>query len=51
MGMSKKDLARRHAILKAKLIELERKALNDPLGRDRKLHEEIIKIKKELLEN
>ncbi len=51
MGASKKDLARRHATIKVKIAELEVKARNDPLGRDKRLHEELAKLRKELTEN
>lgn len=48
MGMTKKDISRRKANFKAKLDELEERAKNDPMKRDRKLHEEIAEIKKQL---
>lgn len=48
MGLSKKDLARRKSNLKVKLDELEKKAFNDPLKRDRKLQEELAEVKKQL---
>ena len=48
MGMSKTDLNRKSHNLKVKLEELEKKALSDPLGRDKKLHEEIAELKKKL---
>lgn len=48
MGASKQDLAHRNANAKAKLAELEREALNDPLKRNRRLHEEIAELKKKL---
>lgn len=50
MGMSKKDLSRKHANLKLKLAELEQKARMDPLKRHPEIHEEIAKIKKDLAE-
>lgn len=50
MGMSKKDLSRKHANLKMKLAELEQKARMDPLKRHPEIHEEIAKIKKDLAE-
>ena len=51
MGMSKKDLSRKHANLKMKLAELEQKARMDPLKRHPEIHEEIAKIKKDLAES
>jgi hypothetical protein len=48
MGMSKSDLTRKHSNLVRKLAELEEKARMDPLGRDKRLHEEIAEIKKKL---
>ena len=50
MGISKKDIARRKATLKAKLEELEKKARMDPLKKNRALHEEVAQIKKKLAE-
>ncbi len=51
MGMSKKDLSRKHANLKLKLAELEQKARMDPLKRHPEIHEEIARIKKDLAES
>lgn len=51
MGMSKKDLSRKHANLKQKLAELEQKARMDPLKRHPEIHEEIARIKKDLAES
>ena len=48
MGMSTQDIAHRKSNMKQKLAELEREALNDPLKRNRKLHEEIAALKKKL---
>ncbi len=48
MGMSKQDMAHRKSNLKAKLEALEKEALDDPLKRNRKLHEEIAELKKKL---
>ncbi len=48
MGMSKQDMAHRRSSFRAKLLELEKEALNDPLKRNRKLHEEIAELKKKL---
>lgn len=51
MGMSKSDMHRRESGLKARLEQLEKEAKNDPLMRNRKLHEEIAEIKKKLASN
>ena len=51
MGMSKKDLSRKHANIKLKLSELEVKARMDPLKRHPEVHEEIAKLKKLLAES
>jgi len=51
MGMSKKDLTRKHGMLKIRLAELEIKARMDPLKRHPEIHEEIAKLKKQLAEN
>ncbi len=48
MGMSKQDLMHRIAHMKTKLAELEKQALNDPLKRNKALHEEIAELKKKL---
>ena len=48
MALSKSDLAHRKSNLKAKLAELEKQAMDDPLMRNRKLHEEIAELKKKL---
>ena len=50
MGASKKDLARRHSNMKARIVELEAKARMDPLKRNRALHEELEQLKKKLAE-
>ncbi|NYZ77485.1 hypothetical protein H0O02_04190 [Candidatus Micrarchaeota archaeon] len=50
MGISKKDISRRKATLKARLEELEKKARFDPLKRNKALHEEIEQTKKKLAE-
>ena len=48
MGLSKKDIARKKANLKAKLEQLEQKAKMDPLKRNKALHAEIEDLKKKL---
>jgi len=50
MGMSKKDLSRKHANIKVKIVELEQKARMDPLKRHPEVHEELAKLKRELAE-
>lgn len=51
MGLSKKDLGRKKANLKAKLDELEKKAKMDPLKKNHALHDEIALLKKKMAEN
>ena len=51
MGMSKKDLSRKHANMKVKIAELEVKARMDPVKRHPEVHEELAKLKKELAES
>ena len=51
MGISKKDYGRRKANIKARVAELEKLAMKDPLKRNFKLHEELAQLKKELQEN
>jgi hypothetical protein len=51
MGMSKTDLHKRKQGLKHKLEELEKKAWDDPLKKNRQLHEEIEELKKKLAED
>ena len=50
MGMSKKDLSRKHANIKLRITELEVKAKMDPLKRHPEIHDELAKLKKALLE-
>lgn len=50
MGMSKKDLSRKKANLKAKIDELEKKAKMDPLKKNRALHDELDSLRKKLAE-
>lgn len=50
MGMSKKDLSRKKANVKARIEELEQKARMDPLKRNRAVHEELEQLKKKLAE-
>ena len=51
MGMSKKDLSRKHANIKLRISELEVKAKMDPLKRHPEIHEEIEKLKKQIAES
>jgi hypothetical protein len=48
MALSKQDLAHRKSSMKLKLAELEEQAQDDPLKRNRRLHEEIVELKKKL---
>jgi hypothetical protein len=48
MGMSKSDLNRKNSSLKIMLAQLEEKAKDDPLKRNRELHEKIAELKKKL---
>ena len=48
MGMSKKDLHRRKANIKARIDELEKKAKMDPMKRDKALHAELDQLRKKL---
>jgi len=46
MGMSKKDLSRKHANMKARIAELEQRARMDPLRKHPEIHEELARLKK-----
>lgn len=48
--MSKKDLSRKLANIKAKIAELEEKARMDPLKKNHALHDELALLKKKLAE-
>lgn len=50
MGMSKKDLSRKHANMKQRIAELEQKARMDPLRKHPEIHDELGKLKKQLAE-
>jgi len=50
MGMSKKDLSRKRANIKAKIEELEKKARMDPLKKNKALHDELEQLRKKLEE-
>ena len=50
MGLSKKDLSRKKANIKAKIEELEKKARMDPLKRNKALHDELEQLKKKMAE-
>ena len=51
MGMSKKDLSRKRANMKARIEELEKKAKMDPLKKNKALHDELDQLKKKLSES
>ncbi|MFH0885082.1 MAG: hypothetical protein V1861_05220 [Candidatus Micrarchaeota archaeon] len=50
MGMSKKDLSRKKANIKARIEDLEKKAKMDPLKKNRALHDELDDLRKKLAE-
>ncbi len=50
MGLSKKDLGRKKANIKARIEELEVKARMDPLKKNRAVHDELDQLKKKLTE-
>ena len=50
MGMSKKDLGRKRANIKARIEELEQKAKMDPLKKNKGLHDELEQYRKKLAE-
>lgn len=50
MGLSKKDLSRKKANLKARIEELEKKARMDPLKRNKAVHDELEKLRKKMAE-
>jgi hypothetical protein len=50
MGMSKKDLSRKKANIKARIEDLEKKAKMDPLKKNRALHDELDGLRKKLAE-
>jgi hypothetical protein len=50
MGMSKKDLGRKKANIKARIDDLEKKARMDPLKKNRSLHDELNDLRKKLAE-
>ena len=50
MGLSKKDLSRKKANIKAKLEELKEKARMDPLKKNKELHYEISELERKLKE-
>ena len=51
MGMSKKDLSRKHANMKVKIAELEQRARMDPLKRHPEIHDELARLKKNLADS
>ncbi len=50
MGLSKKDLGRKKANIKARIEELEKKARMDPLKKNRAVHDELEGLRKKLAE-
>ena len=50
MGMSKKDLSRKKANIKARIEDLEKKAKMDPLKKNKGLHGELGDLRKKLAE-
>lgn len=48
MGMSKKDMSKQKAKLKARIAELEKKVKADPMKKNKAIHDEYEKCKKEL---
>ena len=50
MGLSKKDMSRKKASIKAKLEELQQKAKMDPLKKNKALHDEIEGLVRKLAE-
>lgn len=48
MGMSKKQYGREKAKIKAKIVELEVQCRKDPLKKNKSIHDELAKLKKEL---
>jgi hypothetical protein len=50
MGLSKKDLSRKKANIKARIEELEKKAKMDPLKKNRAIHDELDQLKRKLSE-
>ena len=51
MGLSKKDLSRKKANIKARIEELEKKARMDPLKRNKAVHDELEQLKKKMAES
>ncbi len=50
MGLSKKDIERKHQNLKRRIAELEQQARLDPAKKHPEIHEELAKLKKKLEE-
>ena len=50
MGLSKKDLGRKKANIRARIAELEAKARMDPAMKNRAVHDELALMKKKLAE-
>ena len=50
MGLSKRDLGKKKANMRARVAELEGKARMDPLHKNKALHAELAELKKKLSE-
>jgi len=50
MGLSKKDLSRKKANIKTRIVELEEKARMDPVKKNKAVHAELEQLKKKLAE-
>ncbi|MBI5227722.1 hypothetical protein HY988_04000 [Candidatus Micrarchaeota archaeon] len=50
MGLSKKDLSRKKANIRARMAELEAKARLDPARKNRAVHDELDLLRKKLAE-
>ncbi|MEM3369770.1 MAG: hypothetical protein QW783_04090 [Candidatus Micrarchaeia archaeon] len=50
MGLSKKDIERKHQSLKRRIAELEQQARLDPAKKHPEIHDELAKLKKKLEE-
>ncbi len=51
MGLSKKDLGRKKANIRARMAELEAKARLDPARKNKSVHDELDLLRKKLAED
>ncbi len=51
MGLSKKDLSRKKANIRARMSELEAKARMDPARKNKAVHDELDLLRKKLAES